>query len=225
MISFFFLAYALAHVALFGWALRLFLQHRHPVTVPLLIVLFGLIYDNAVLAGGAWIGHGELLEHLSVPRFFMHAFGTPLLMLSALGFVRRSGAEWSGSGVVAGGVTALMLAMIAVGVDADLLRLDLVAKETAGVVSYGNASTAGPPIAPVVTIVVLIAAGVIVWRHKGGPWLLAGAVAQFVAATVGDAIMIAGNLGELALLAALIVTDARLSKSPEPTRRSPSEIV
>lgn len=220
MMSIYFLLYALAHIALFGWALRLFLQHRHPATVPLLIVLFGLIYDNAVLASGAWIGHGEILDRLSVPRFFMHAFGTPLLMLSALGLVRRSGADWARRGVVAGGLVAFTLAMIAVGVEADLLRLDLVAKEQAGVISYGNASTAGPPIAPVATIVVLIAAGMVVWRRNGGLWLLAGAVAQFVAAAIGDAIVIAGNLGELALLAGLIVTDARLSNSLEPTLSS-----
>ena len=215
-----FLLYSLAHIALFGWTLRLFLQHRHPATVPLLIVLFGLIYDNAVLAGGAWIGHGELLERLSVPRFFMHAFGTPLLMLSAIGLVRRSGVTWVRSGLIAGGVASLTLAMIAVGVEADLLRLHLVAKDPAGVVSYGNASSVGPPIAPVVTILVLIAAGVIVWWHNGGPWLLAGAVAQLVAAAIGDAIVIAGNLGELALLAGLIVTDGRLSNSLEPIPNS-----
>jgi hypothetical protein len=216
MTSLVFLLYALACSALFGWALRLFMQHRCPTTVPLLIVLFGLIYDNAVLAGGAWIGHGELLERLSVPRFFMHAFGTPLLMLSALGLVRRSGTRWAQSGVVVGGVAVLTLLMIAVGAEADLLRLTLVAKESAGVVSYGNASSLGPPIAPIVTIIVLIAAGVIVWRHKGEPWLLAGAVAQFVAAATGDAFVIAGNFGELALLAGLIVTDDRLSTSLEP---------
>ena len=51
-------------------------------------------------------------------------------------------------------------------------------------------------------------------------WLLAGAVIQFVAAAIGDVIVIAGNLGELALLAGLIVTDARLSDSLEPTRSS-----
>jgi hypothetical protein len=217
MTSLVFLFYALAHLALFGWALRLFLLHRHPATVPLLLVAFGLIYDNAILAGGAWIGHGELLERLSVPRFFMHAFGTPLLMLSALGLVQRSGVAWARNVVVAAGVAALTLAMIAVGAEADLLRLDLVAKEAAGVVSYGNASTEGPPVAPSVTIVVLIVAGVMVWRSNGGPWLLAGALAQFVAAAIGDTIVIAGNLGELALLAGLLLTDARLSTAAEPS--------
>ena len=225
MVSLVFASYALAHLALFGWVLRLFLRYRQPATVPLLIVVFGLIYDNAVLAGGASIGNGELLQRLSVPRFFMHAFGTPLLMLSALGLVRRSGASWARKPVVAAGVATLTLAMIAVGVETDLLRLDLVAKEAGGVVSYGNASTSGPPVAPIVTIIGLIAAGVMVWRRNGGPWLLAGALAQCAAAAIGNAILIAGNLGELALLAGLLVTDANLSKLAEPTpsARSPSE--
>lgn len=221
MTSLVFLLYALAHLALFGWALHLFVRHRYPSTVPLLIVTFGLIYDNAVLAAGSSIGHGELLERLSVPRFFMHAFGTPLLMLSALGLMRRSRVGWALSGVVALGVIVLTLVMIGIGVDADLLRLDLVPKEPAGVVSYGNASTTGPPIAPIVTIIVLIAAGVMIWRRGRQPWLLAGALAQFVAAAIGDAITLAGNLGELALLAGLVTTDQRLSVAAAPSPRSP----
>ncbi len=216
MTSLVFLLYALGHVALFGWALRLLLRFRHPATVPLLIVTFGLVYDNAMLAAGGTIGHGEMLERLSVPRFFMHAFGTPLLMLSALGLTIRSGAGWARSLPVAAAIALLTLAMIAVGVNADLVGLDLEAKRVGDLVSYGNAATDGPPIAPVVTIVVLIAAGVIVWRRGGGPWLLLGSLAQFAAAAIGEAITVAGNLGELALLAGLVATDSRLA------RREPS---
>ena len=217
MTSLVFLLYALGHVVLFGWALWLLLRYRHPATVPLLIVTFGLVYDNAMLAAGGLIGHGELLERLSVPRFFMHAFGTPLLMLSALGLAIRSGAEWARSLPVAAAIALLTLAMIAVGVEADLIGLDLEANRVGDLVSYGNAATDGPPIAPIVTIFVLIAAGVIVWRRGGGPWLLLGSLVQFAAAAIGDAITIAGNLGELALLAGLVATDSRLARSnPSP---------
>ena len=211
MTSFVFLLYAAGHLALFGWALILFLRHRHPATVPLLVVTFGLVYDNALLAGGAAIGHGDMLERLSVPRFFMHAFGTPLLMLSALGLLQRSGASWSRSALIAASFAVLTIAMIAVGVEADLLRLELAPKATAGVVSYGNTASHGPPVAPIVTIIVLIASGVVIWRRKAGPWLLLGALVQFAAAAIGDAIVIAGNLGELALLAGLVISDWRLS--------------
>lgn len=213
MTSTIFLFYAAAHLGLFSWALFLLLRYRRPSTVPLLIVTFGLVYDNSILAAGSTLNHGDLLERLSVPRYFMHAFGTPLLMLSGLAFARRAGAKWAQHRFVAAGVALLTLGMVAVGVDADLFRLQLYAKEAAGVVSYGNAGSQGPPVAPIVTILVLIAAGWAVWRYQGGYWLLAGAVAQFVAAAIGDAIVIAGNLGELALLAGLVMTDSGLSRS------------
>ncbi len=210
MTSLVFLLYALAHLALFTWAMVLLVRRGSPATVPLLIVTFGLVYDNALLAAGGSIGHGDLLERLSVPRYFMHAFGTPLLMLSALGLMRRVGRDWTRTSLLAALVASLTIAMIAVGVDADLVRLQLQAKAEAGVVSYGNAGTSGPPIAPIVTILVLIAAGISVWREGGEPWLLLGAVAQFIAAALADLFVLAGNLGELALLAGLVVTDARL---------------
>ena len=216
MTSFVFLAYALIQLFLFGWALLLLLRYRHAATVPLLIVAFGLIYDNAVLTTGSLIGHGELLERLSVPRFFMHAFGTPLLMLAALGLVIRTGAQWASKRWVVAGVSVLTVAMIAVGVEADLLGLQLDAKRTTDLISYGNAATSGPPVAPLVTILVLIIAGIVLWRRGGGSWLLLDSLTQFAAAAIGDAIAIAGNLGEVALLAGLVASDRITASRHDP---------
>lgn len=212
MNSLIFLLYALGHLALFIWALVLLLRNRTPATVPLLIVTFGLVYDNTMLAAGTLVGHGELLERLSVPRYFLHAFSTPLLMLTALALVRRVGRGWTRSSLLAALISALTISMIAAGVDADLVRLELEAQQDGGVISYGNAAAEGAPIAPMVTIAVLIMAGILVWRCGGGFWLLLGAAVQFGAALIADALVAAGNFGELALLAALVVTDSRLSK-------------
>lgn len=212
MTSAVFLIYSLIHLVLFTWATFLFIRYRHPGTVPLLIVAFGLIYDNFILFAGASIGHGDLLERLSIPRFFMHAFGTPLLMLAGLGLVIRTRAKWAGSRWVAACVLVLTLAMIAVGVDADFVSLQLQPKQAADLISYGNAATSGPPVAPIVTIIVLILAGGVVWKRRGGPWLLLGSIAQFAAAALGDTFVIVGNLGEVALLAGLIGTDSIASR-------------
>lgn len=214
MNSLIFLLYALAHAALFAWAMWLLLRYRQPATVPLLIVAFGLVYDNLLLAGGGALGHGPLLEQLSVPRFFMHAFGTPLLMLSALGLARRAGANWTRASWVALLVGALTLAMIALGVQAELLDLQLEPKREGDLLSYGNASTDGPPIPALVTAGVLLVAGWLTWRGGAGPWLLIGTIAQFIAGALGNAIAVAGNLGELALLASLVATDHLLSRRP-----------
>ncbi len=213
MISTIFLVYAIGHLALFVGAMRLFLRHRHPSTVPLLIVTFGLVYDNGILAAGQVIGHGATLENLSVPRYFMHAFGTPLLMLSALGLLVRSGLAIAKRPPIAAILASLTIAMIAIGVDADLVRLVLQAKQAGDLISYGNGGKSGPPIAPIVTIFVLIGAGFLLWRRGAGAWLLIGSLVQFVAAALGDRVAWGGNLGELALLASLVATDWRLSEN------------
>lgn len=205
-----FIAYAAGHLALFAWALRLFLTRRTPSTAPLLLVTFGLVYGNLMLGLGASVGEGELLRNLSVPRFFLHAFVTPLLMLSALGLARRAGVRWAGGSAAAAMVSLLAVAAVAIGVYADMILLQLDPGVRAGVVSYGNAGGLRPPPAPIVTILVVLAFGLAIWRKARWPWLFAGAALQFVAAAIGDRLVLAGNLGELALLAGFVATDARL---------------
>ena len=220
-----FLLYAAGHFALFGWALLLLLRHGRATTVPLLIVTAGLVYDNLMLAAGSSIGAGEQLRQLSVPRFFLHAVATPLLILSGLGLARRAGSRIVRSRAVAAAVLLLTLAMVAVGFRAEMLSLELVLEQTGGIVRYGNGATDGPPLAPVVTILLLIAAGLLVWRSGGGPWLAAASLAQFAAAAIGDAILVAGNFGELLLLAGLVATDWALGCArPEPAHAGSSTV-
>ena len=69
--------YAVGHLALFVWALVLLVRYRQPATVPLLIVTFGLVYDNFIIAAGSTIGHGPLLERLSVHAFSCMRLGRP----------------------------------------------------------------------------------------------------------------------------------------------------
>ncbi|WKA58923.1 hypothetical protein QWY16_01845 [Planococcus shenhongbingii] len=49
------------------------------------LVLFGLIYDNGIIAIGKFIGEGPLLENLNLLRFWSHAFLTPTLVLFSWG--------------------------------------------------------------------------------------------------------------------------------------------
>ena len=57
----------------------------------LLLVTLGLIYDNAILAGGGLIGFGPALESLSEGRFLIHALLTPLLGLYAVELLPHAG--------------------------------------------------------------------------------------------------------------------------------------
>lgn len=185
--------------------------------MPLLLVTAGLVYDNAMLAFGESLGFGQQLEQLSVPRYFLHAISTPLLILTALGFIQRTGAQWSTAKTTMVLVVLLVISLVVFGIWTDMVTLRLEAQQEEGLVSYGNASTI--PVAPIATIVALIAAGLVVWRRGGGVALLLGALLEFAAAAMGGALVFAGNLGELALLAGLVWTDWKL----DPAGHGPAE--
>src|SRR5699024_5006927 len=88
--------YTLVYVVLLAWGLALAARHRWatPANIPLLIVA-GLVYDNAVLATGRLIGEGPLLEALNLGRFWIHALVTPLLVVFAWHAITRTGAGWA----------------------------------------------------------------------------------------------------------------------------------
>lgn len=201
-----FLGYAVAHSLLFGLALSVFLARRTPSSVPLLLVTGGLIYDNLMLAVGSGIGEGQTLAQLSVPRFFLHALTTPLLMITGYCLAAQTWASLNRRRLAVAAIVILMFAMIAVGFWQDMLNLSLELQRQDGVISYGNAGSDGPPLAPIVTMVVLLAAGLIVWWKVRIPWLALGAIVQFAAAMLADAAVPIGNFGEVALLAGLVAT-------------------
>lgn len=84
--------YSLIYVFLFLWGLKLPLKYRvFSLLNVLLLVTFGLIYDNLVLAMGSMIGKGSFLEGLNKIRYWFHAFFTPLLIVFAWAAIREAG--------------------------------------------------------------------------------------------------------------------------------------
>jgi hypothetical protein len=171
----------------------------------LIVLLVALIYDNTMLALGATIGEGELLEALSVPRFVTHVFLTPLLLVFAALSADRMGvpsyqkrstlAFWSGVAVAA----------VIVGSFIDIIHLDLVPKVDDGILRYTHAEPV-PPIAIVMVIIGLIVIGVTMWRKAAWPWVLVGSVAMFAIAAVFPGTGVITNAGEAMLLGAMVAT-------------------
>lgn len=200
-----FLVYAFIHVALFVTSIALLYRRRTLSTVPLSLVTAGLAYDNAMIAVGGSLGVGQELMQLSVPRFFMHALATPMLLLAALGLIQRTSADWSHAQLAKVFSLTLVVLLIAVGFWSDMLMLELEPKSEGSILSYSNANSF--PVAPIATIIALIAAGLVLWRNGGGTWVLLGTLTQLAVTFVGEAVVFAGNFGEVALLAALVWTD------------------
>jgi hypothetical protein len=161
------------------------------------LVCAALAYDNGCIALGASLGEGTVLETLNTGRFWAHALITPLMVVVGWRQARLRATA---------ALTALVAVLIGYGVYTEIVLLRLEPQREHGTLRYVNVAAEGPPIAAIVTILVLIVLGALIWRRRGRPWLLAGAVAMFVAAGAGAQLVWLQNLGELALLTGLLIT-------------------
>ncbi|MBL8091823.1 MAG: hypothetical protein KF758_14805 [Anaerolineales bacterium] len=183
-------------------------QKRTSYTWLLLIVLFGLIYDNLMIAIGNFIGEGALLKNLNAGRFFIHALITPTMMIFGFGVLRKAGVKWAQGKTAHIVVCAFATLLIALGAFSDIIKLDLQPSEVMGTLRYANeGGIKGPPIPAILTIIFLIVAGISLWRNTGWKWLALGALFMFIAAAMGMGDMVfISNLGEVVLGAANVLT-------------------
>lgn len=181
-----FLGFALAYLALLIWGLGLAARHGWwtPANLPLLVVA-ALVYDNAALGLGRFIGEGPLLEALNYARYYIHAAITPLLVAWALHTLRRAGFGWAQARWYQVVSIAAALALTVVEYFLEVRGLHLVPDEEYCVLSYANAEPAsGPPLMVLIVAAVLLIAGVMVWKKQGWPWLFIGALLM----TIGSAV-------------------------------------
>lgn len=183
---------------------------RTPLGAVLAVLTVGLAYDNGAVAVGALLGYGDALEAVNVPRYWIHALFTPVLIVVGALLARSLGVPVGRPALIGAG--ALTVALIAVGVVTEAMGLHLAPETYADALRYVHAEPGGPPLAAIATIVVLIVIGAFVWRRAGLPWLFAGGVAMFVAAGVGFAHFWISNLGELVLQTGIVATLVRAAR-------------
>ncbi|GLW30499.1 hypothetical protein Areg01_34390 [Actinoplanes regularis] len=211
MLSAFFGLIAVSQLVLL--ALVIAMRRRRPdwALSLLILVILALIWDNAVIAIGGTLGEGEPLRTLSVPRYVTHGLLVPLLIMVGVGLARRYGIQRLAGKAVPAVFGAFTAALIVAGIWLDVIDLDLEPTRYADTLRYTNAASHGAPIPAVVTILVLIGIGVALLVRTRQPWLLAGAVAMFVAAAAGALAFWIGNVGELLLILSIWWTAARTS--------------
>ncbi|QUG41527.1 phospholipid phosphatase [Psychrobacillus sp. INOP01] len=182
-------------------------------TSVIYIVILPLIYDNAILATGKWIGEGELLESLNFSRFCLHALITPLLVMYSIGTLQESGIKWAKKKwfVTSGSIYTIGLMVLEFSLEVVGLEIEIV-KEY-GVISYSNVEEAtGPPIMVLLVVLILIVASAILWNKTKWPVFFIGAIVM----TIGSAVPINVGSGaltnafELFLIFTLIWTKRRL---------------
>ncbi|GAM16546.1 hypothetical protein [Mesobacillus selenatarsenatis] len=210
--------YSLIYLFLFLWGLKLSIKYGFFSWLNvLLLVTFGLVYDNLVLAMGSVVGKGSFLEALNEMRYWFHAFFTPLLILFSWAAIRKTGIDWlkGQAGFVLAGV--FTLAMIIAELIQNTLGLKLESAQKYGVLSYESAGSHGPPILIIGVTVALLLAGIILWKKLKWKWMAFGVILMGIGSAVpipleSDA---ATNGFELLLLISLWATKSFLDKNSD----------
>lgn len=196
MLIAYFIVVAAIQLFLFIVLFRLWRRSRSTYTIFPLIVIAGIIYDNLIIGFGAYIGESELLKALNVPRFAIHAFFTPMIMIFAFGVARRVGVGFAKSKAVHVAICIFTILMILLGVYEELFQMNLVPIAEDGTLRYKN-SPAAPPIPAIVTIIVVMILSLFVWVKTKKPWYFLGTLLMFVLAPMAGKFVWAGNLGEI----------------------------
>ena len=209
----FFVIVGLAQLGIAIYGTMQMRKHFNWYALLVLIVVYGLAYDNLVIASGAALGEGDFLKTINAPRFWVHALFTPAMMISAFGALRMTGSVFAQSKVWHIIICVLATALIALGSYIDILNLDLVFSPEGGVTKYSNAFEfmKGPPIPAVVTILVVLVFGIIMWRNAKWKWLFVGSLLMFLAAPMAS-MPLFQNIGEVAFAAGLVTTQIRAAR-------------
>lgn len=224
--------FTVLHVGLVVWGVMLWQRQRSLGTVIVVLTAAGLAYDNLILTLGTSIGVGGTLEALSVPRYLLHALMTPFLVLVAFELAGRVGvpmAQVARNRVI---LIVIALALVGVGLAQGFIGMHLKPACHDGILRYVERLTENqlcegvvyeegvldargvPPIASIVTVIIVGVFGVMMGRKAGIWWMLAGASIMFVTAAIPPSRvgLWVGNGGEVVLLASLLFVTAILQQ-------------
>jgi hypothetical protein len=196
MLTLYYIAVATIQIVLFTWMFRLWRKSGTVYPLFPLIIIAGIVYDNLIIGLGAYIGEGELLKMLNVPRFAIHAFFTPLLMIFGFGVARRCGVGFAQSRNWHMAICIFTTLMVLLGIYEELVKMNLVPIAEDGTLRYKTLPSA-PPIPAIVTIIVAIILGIFVWIKTKKPWYFLGSLGMFIFAPLVSKFVWAGNMGEI----------------------------
>ncbi len=196
MLTLYYISVAVIQIVLFVILFRLWRKSGSIYVIFPLIVILGIIYDNLIIGFGAYIGEGDLLKWLNVPRFAIHAFFTPLMMIFGFGVARRCGVGFAQSKNWHIVICVFTTLMVLLGIYEELIKMNLVPIAEDGTLRYKN-SPSSAPIPAIMTIIVAMILGIFIWIKTKKPWYFLGSIGMFIFAPLAPKFVWAGNMGEI----------------------------
>lgn len=215
MDPFIYALYSLSYLFLFLLGMKLSMRNGL-FTLPnvLLLVTFGLVYDNSVLALGSMIGEGHFLKSLNFMRYWFHALFTPTLILFSWAAVRETCLNWLSGRTAFITASFLTAAMIITELVQNTLGIAIEPAQKYGVLSYKPGVSQGPPIMINGVSIVMLLSGLILWKKLKWKWMAIGVIVMGLGSAVPLPLKseAATNGFELVLLISLWATKAFLDK-------------
>lgn len=213
MDSVIFLAFATVYAALLVWSLVLVARRRRVVASDLVcLVILGLVYDNAIIGVGAFVGEGEMLESANAARYWLHAFFTPLLVLVAWHIIVRTGVKWATRAWALVVAVVLTIGLVVYEILVGAAGIDLVPEREYGALSYSDADASeGPPLMVLAVAAVLLIAAITAVVKQRLWWLFVGTVLMLIGSAVTIPVPSGAltNAFELVLLVSIVGTIAQ----------------
>jgi hypothetical protein len=209
-----FAAYAAAYLVLGVLLLRTLQQDswRFSISTLLLCLLIpALVYENSVLALGIAVGVGETLEALNRARFVLHAFfGGALAIIAADVWQRLDPSQPKRH--LTTNVAVGFAILTALAGTPHYLAIPMQSVSLAGVLRY--TATASSPLGPapiIISTLVCLIVGVVVWRHLKNPALAIGSAAVLLGhAGPSQVVFFTGNLSEIIFVAGLLTVEQQV---------------
>lgn len=240
MASILFPLFAAAHALLVIWFIHSWRASPKPeircAAAIAMVVSLGLVYDNGLVAIGAAIGQGELLQSLSMPRYYMHALFTPMMIFAMLQICAAAGFEFAQKPTLRWGAGILAVVLIPVGIYEDLVGLKLFPACYEGTVRYASrpyenqlcdatavfepVASGGPPIPAITVVIVVLILGALLTLKRRSPWAFLGAVIMYIGAAmpVSQFGPSPGNGAEVFFALGFALAISRFAQRPEDYR-------
>lgn len=173
----------------------------------LVLVIFGLVYDNLIIAFGRFIGEGNTLEALSKIRYLFHALFTPMLIIFAWSVFRKTGllsiqqTFWKLLAYI------LTIGFIVYELLTSIIGMKLEPKWEDGVLTYENVAQPGFPFMVVVVTLILGVVGILLMKKSRFPWLLIGTIVILLGGIMANWIknFLIMNVSELLFIVSLVM--------------------
>lgn len=215
MFNYMLLSYALLHLVILVWTFTWAANTDSKIWI-LRALLFGMFYDNLMQGLGAWFITASWYESASIMRFVFHVSVLPFLTIFTLLILQLGQVNIANKLWFIGGCWMFALAAVIFGIYYEVYLLELGRTSVLGVEKLTSLSKT-PPIATILTNIVVMLMAAALWRHNGWKWLFLGALFIFIVngatATLAWG-FIAGNFAELIFIICLLATARKFQHIP-----------